>query len=175
MICKLCSAASHLKFNIKGYVHHLRLFHAHQADFRTVCGISGCPRSFTNFGTFINHIYSVHSGSSRADCEVISGNTGALDEGHENESCEHEFDSNHATEQDNDYESSYRQPTSELDNQPCQLSHEVLQRSSATFLLGMKEKFKLTQTSLQGIVQGVTTLNYQNMIILKTQVCTKKF
>ncbi len=115
VICKLCSAASHLKFNIKGYVQHLRLFHAHQADFRTVCGISGCPRSFTNFGTFINHVYSVLSGSSRADCEVISGNNGTLVESHEDESCEHKYDGNHATEQDDDYES--RQPTNDLDNQ----------------------------------------------------------
>lgn len=31
--CKLCSAVSHLKFNIKGYVQHVQLFHVHQANF----------------------------------------------------------------------------------------------------------------------------------------------
>lgn len=99
MICKFCSAASHLKFNIKGYIQHLRLFHAHQADFRTVCGICGCVRSFTNFGTFINHVYSVHMESSRADCEVISEKTSALAENHKDGNCEDEHD-NHYTEQD---------------------------------------------------------------------------
>ena len=88
VICKLCSAASHLKFNIKGYIQHLRLFHAHQANFRTVCGIHGCVRFFTNFGTFINHAYSVHVESSRAACEVTSENTSALAERHEDENYE---------------------------------------------------------------------------------------
>ena len=39
----------------------------------------------------------------------------------------------------------------------------MLQGSSAAFLLGIKEKFKLTQASLQGIMQGVTALNHQNI------------
>lgn len=140
IICKLCSAASHLKFNIKGYIQHVRLFHAHKADFRIVCGINGCLRSFTNFGTFINHVYSVHGGSSRAECEVVSLNNSALNERHGNESCKVEYN-NHATEPDNEYGSEI--PTTDLDNQPS-FSHDMLQESSAAFLLGIKEKFKLT-------------------------------
>jgi len=31
-------------------------------------------------------------------------------------------------------------------------SNEFLQKSSATFLLGLKEKFKLTQVALQGVI-----------------------
>ena len=31
-----------------------------QADFRVTCGISGCQRSYTNMGTFQNHVYNVH-------------------------------------------------------------------------------------------------------------------
>lgn len=164
MICKLCSAASHLKFNIKGYLQHIRLFHAHQADFRIVCGIGGCLRSFTNFGTFTNHVYSVHGGSSnKADCEVAPQNDGTQNEDHEDESCDY---NNHATDE---YDS--EQPTNHVDHQPC-FTREMLQKSSATFLLGLKEKFKLTQTSVQGIIQGVTALNNQNMNAMKTQVCT---
>ena len=174
IICKLCSAASHLKFNIKGYIQHVRLFHAHKADFRTVCGINGCLRSFTNFGTFTNHVYSVHGGSSRAECEVVSQNNSVLNESHEDErredgSYEGEYN-NHATESDNEHENEL--PTTDLDNQPS-FSRDMLQESSAAFLLGIKEKFKLTQASLQGIIQGVTALNHQNMSALKMQVCTK--
>ena len=174
VICKLCSAASHLKFNIKGYIQHLRFFHAHQANFRTVCGIHGCVRSFTNFGTFINHAYSVHVESSRAACEVTSENTSALAERHkdgnyEDGSSEDEYD-NHYTEQDYDCDSG--QTAKNLDSQPF-FSCEMLQKSCATFLLGVKEKFKLTQASLQGIIQGVTALNHQNMSTLKGQVCMK--
>jgi len=47
----------------------------------------------------------------------------------------------------------------------------ALQNSSATFLLGVKEVYKLTQMSLEGIVQGVIALNQQNLAILKAQVC----
>ena len=167
IICKLCSAASHLKFNIRGYIQHIRLFHAHNANFRTVCGINSCLRSFTNFGTFTNHVYSVHGGSSRAECEVVSQNDSALNESHEDERF---GDWSHATEPDNECESELL--TTDLDNQPS-FSHDMLQESSAAFLLGIKEKFKLTQASLQGIIQGVTALNHQNMSALKMQVCTK--
>ena len=174
VICKLCSAASHLKFNIKGYIQHLRLLHAHQADFRTVCGICGCPRTFTNFGTFINHLYSVHGESSRADSEVVSENNSTLGESHKDETCEDEscelHSSHHFTEQD--HECNNGPPANDLDNHPC-FSSDMLQKSSATFLLGVKEKFKLTQASLQGIIQGMTALNHQNMSTLKGQVCMK--
>ena len=47
-----------------------------------------------------------------------------------------------------------------------------MQRSSAIFLLGLKEKFKLTQVSLQGVVQSITGLNLQHAANLKAQVCT---
>jgi len=53
VICILCSATSHLKFNIKGFIQHIQLFHAHQADFHITCGIEGCQRSYTNCGTFL--------------------------------------------------------------------------------------------------------------------------
>ena len=77
---------------------------------------------------------------------------------------------NHYAEQDHDCNS--EPTTNNLDNRLF-LSREMLQKSSATFLLGIKEKFKLIQASLQGIIQGVTALNHQNMSILKGQVCMK--
>ena len=46
----------------------------------------------------------------------------------------------------------------------------VMQESSALFLLGIKEKFKLTQSSIDGIVQGVTAMNQQHLSALKSQV-----
>jgi len=50
-------------------------------------------------------------------------------------------------------------------------SPEIIQKHSASFLLGLKEKFKLTQVSVQGVIQGVTALNHQNINSLKQQVC----
>jgi len=110
-------------------------------------------------------MYAVHCGSASADCE-ISENNSTLDINHEDESYEDEYDNN-AIEQYYDYDNG--QPTNDWNNQPC-ISQEMLQKSSATFLLGLKEKYQLTQTSLQGIIQGVTALNHQNMSTLKAQV-----
>jgi len=67
--CKLCSAASHLKFNVKGYVKHIQHFHAHQTNFKVTCGIDGCQRTYTNYGTFSNHVYAMHH-SAKATCSV---------------------------------------------------------------------------------------------------------
>jgi len=46
-------------------------------------------------------------------------------------------------------------------------SPETVQKFSASFLLVLKEKFKLTQVTLQGVIQGVTALNCQNINSLK--------
>ena len=51
-------------------------------------------------------------------------------------------------------------------------SQVPLQKSSAIFLLGLKENFEITQVSLQGVIQGVTALTQQNISMLKSQVCT---
>ena len=179
IICNLCSAASHLRFNIKGYIQHVRLFHVHQADFKVTCGIEGCPRSFSNSGTFINHIYGVHGENSKATCEVVRAKGRSLDYDHthddndeyddsddDDDDDDDDYNNGHTAEQDSGAEAQI------IDNQPC-CSQEMLQKSSATFLLGLKEKFKLTQVSLQGIIQGVTALNHQNTTILKAQVCQK--
>ena len=52
-------------------------------------------------------------------------------------------------------------------------SWEVLQKLTALFLLGLKEKHKLTQAGVQSVVEGVTSLLQQRLDILHTQVCSK--
>ena len=52
-------------------------------------------------------------------------------------------------------------------------SQEVLQKSTALFLLGLKEKHKLTQAAVQSVVEGVTSLLQQQLDILHTQVCSR--
>ena len=84
LICKLCSVASHLRFNIRGYIQHICLFHAHQANFQVTCGIEGCQRSFTNCGTFSNHVYGVHGDNCKAACEVLPAKRRLLNFEHDN-------------------------------------------------------------------------------------------
>ena len=44
-------------------------------------------------------------------------------------------------------------------------SQELLHRSTALFLLGLKEKHKLTQAAIQSVVDGVTSLLQQRLDI----------
>lgn len=72
--CKLCSTTSHLRSQMKEYLQHINLFHAHQPDFKITCGISGCHRTYTNFRTFRHRIYDVHSNSTTEPFKVDSVN-----------------------------------------------------------------------------------------------------
>ena len=47
----------------------------------------------------------------------------------------------------------------------------VLQKSSALFLLHLKEKHKLTQVAIQEIVESETNFTQQRLSVLKQQVC----
>ena len=57
---------------------------------------------------------------------------------------------------------------SSIDLPPC--SMDTLQKSSAMFLLGLKDKFKLTQVAIQEIVEGVTSLTQKCISVLRSQV-----
>ena len=132
--CKLCSATSHLKLQTKEYIQHIKHFHAHQPDFKVICGISGCQRTYTNFGTFHNDVYDVHSDSTTtepigvASVNVISVD---VDGGYTRNNDSSDDDCIAMTDSCNNH------------NEPC-CSQDILKRSAAMALLGLKEKFKLT-------------------------------
>ncbi|XP_065908072.1 uncharacterized protein [Dysidea avara] len=149
--CTLCSATSHLMLNVKEYIRHVKLFHAHRPDFKITCGIEGCQRMYRKPGTFFNHVYDVHGNTSQPS-ETSGGHDQAVQEDitNCNTGCTNE-------------------PT-DCDNQSYIPSQDMLQKNSAMFLLGIKEKFKLTQVSLQGVIEGVTALNQQNINTLKSQI-----
>lgn len=160
--CTMCSAASHLKLHVSDYVKHLKIFHAHQSDFKVICGIGGCQRSYTNLGTFQNHIYGMHSDGS---CTIIE----ETEERILMNSTDLELDSESDAVYSDTDELYYENDVETDSSQQCS-SESIIQKSSALFLLGIKEKFKLTQSSINGIVQGVTALNQHHISILKSQV-----
>ena len=57
--CPLCTSKDMKFTRIVDYLKHQRLFHAHQPNFRLTCDIGGCKISYTNMGTFQNHVYSL--------------------------------------------------------------------------------------------------------------------
>lgn len=173
LTCKLCLAASHLKFNVTDYIKHIKIFHAFKPDFKVTCRINGCPKSYSNLGTFLNHVSGVHS----VACIRTTGTIPAKDD-----TIPAEDDTVHLNEDDEDYDNDIPgnddtnlMPTNQHnceDNEGhFNLSQELMQRSLALCLLGLKEKCKLTQVLLQGVVQCMTGLNQQHANNLKAQVC----
>ena len=58
MICPCCGS----RFaTVSVFLTHLRLIHSNEAGFQITCGIQGCPRTYVNFHTYRNHVYSIHS------------------------------------------------------------------------------------------------------------------
>ena len=52
---------------------HMRLVHAGEPGFLVQCGIQGCPRTYRNFQTFRNHVYTIHSANLPLETEVGPG------------------------------------------------------------------------------------------------------
>jgi len=58
MICPCCGS----RFaTVSVFLTHLRLIHSNEAGFHITCGIQGCSRTYVNFLTYRNHVYSIHS------------------------------------------------------------------------------------------------------------------
>lgn len=55
--CPLCMACFG---SVSIFLSHLRLIHASEAGFQISCGLQGCQRTFNNFYTYRNHVYSMH-------------------------------------------------------------------------------------------------------------------
>ena len=113
-------------------------------------------RTFQNFTSFRNHLYMYHSHD-----PSLCNDSEAEESGHTN----HEVstvdddisDPIGANGELNDGDINY---VSTVDNA------SALQRSSALLLMGLKERHKLIQVALQGVVQGVTSLVQSRMDLL---------
>ena len=159
--CSLCTHTPPLRFSIANYLRHLRLFHVHQPNFDIKCGIGGCCRSYTNIGTFQNHVYAVHDSSKDSSSVSLTNGNSAVITTVQNNDYDTEVDN------DNILEDDVVMPDSQ-----CTMpdSRKLLQKSSALFLLGLKEKYKLPQVVVQGIIDGVTSLSHHQAEIMKSQV-----
>ena len=69
--CSLCTACFG---SVSIFLSHLRLIHASEAGFQVSCGLQGCQRTFTNFYTYRNHVYSMHDLSGLDSITVGSNN-----------------------------------------------------------------------------------------------------
>lgn len=177
--CTLCRNDLNVKFNTSEYINHVRLFHAYKPDFRITCGINGCLRSYTNLGTFKNHVSAAHYSDDQCrDSQVVSNDEGLIcyndDPNTSDEDLQSDSDDEYS-EPDSDFSIVNAVTDTALDAEESnsdlmECSKELLQKSSASFLLGLKERFKLTQAAIQGIIEGVTSITQQRINVLKSQV-----
>lgn len=151
LICPLCSneQTAHLNFTLSTFLRHVELFHSHEPTFLITCGLNGCLRQFRNFRVFRNHVYTFHSGDPNL-ANVSSGN-GTTDNTPAITNTEDEDDVNSSS-------------------MPERINLHDLQKSTALFLMGSKEKYKLTQVALQGIIDGVTSLMKARLSVLHHQI-----
>lgn len=120
------------------------------------CGIHGCQRTFTNFRTFENHVSAMHR--SNCDLSSIEAENSTTTEDTESPTSSHLLDADFSEgetsdESKEDFEAN-NDPVTSDDHEAIQCSSESLQKTSALFLLGLKEKHKLTQVALQGVLEG---------------------
>ena len=169
LTCPLCSSAAHIKFDSREFCKHLRLFHVHQPGFKIPCRINGCQRSYTNLRSYQNHVSSVHNWTKDDKPMVVEeGCLPANDESYNPKLSDN--DNSYDSDDDENHTGNHDHERSDITSEiPC-YSQEMLQKSSAIFLLGLKEKYKLTQTAIQGIIEGFTDVTQQQISSLQSQV-----
>ena len=117
-----------------------------------------CARTFCKFRTFENHISSYHRGELHSTNQVSETSSPTF-----------------SVNGDESSEASSRSESSgslELRHAKEIPQSVILQRSSAMFLLHMKEGHKLTQAALLGILEGVTSFCQQRLSSIRRAVNT---
>ena len=142
--CPLCSyfAAP----SLKGTMRHIGSVHAHESNFHVICGIQGCPRSYTNFHTFKKHMYQKH----RETLEAIS--TPGLMETEPNQSVDFECDSSYT------------------DTETPIVAQQGGKTLSALFLLKTSTVSKVSQVALNDLIGDVSFLLSNTLQSLKDDV-----
>ena len=62
---------------LKGVLRHIGAVHAHEANFQVICGVQGCPRSYSNYHSYKKYMYQKH----RDVLEVVNGSSAQGGEG----------------------------------------------------------------------------------------------
>lgn len=116
-------------------------------------------------GMFQNHVYSVHY--CKSDDANFSQVT--ISENLDKNAATSDMLDNSDKYSDFNHDDTFANNKSARDSLCCPSSS--LQNSSALFLLVLKEKYKLTQVAVQGVIEGVSNLNQHQMSFLRSQVC----
>ena len=147
-LCPLCHRFSARA--LKGVLRHIGAVHANEAGFHVICGLQGCPRSFSNYHTYKKHLYQKH----RNALEVSVGSSSELIQSHTNE-----FPFG---------------PSDDGDDQVIPMQQEVVQhdekRQSALFLLKAKTVNKVSNTALNDLIGDFSILLETRIQLLQQEL-----
>ena len=138
----------------RSYTRHVFESHSSIPNFEFTCGIQGCIRKFRNYHTLKSHIVRNHSGEDLNSVperfDSPSENTGSDIDTAENDECPSELDD------DLDMDPEQLQTVCTMQSGGLSGANQ-LQKSSALFLLTLKEKYRLTQTAVDFAVDQIKT------------------
>ena len=170
--CKFCSFRSH---NGIDFVKHYFEAHSFEATFHYICGISSCTRVFTSgssFDAFRSHCNQKHNNwqhdftptldyptvsSADSECTSIREASERVNTADTSPDCENTQEGTNTIDcnfsNDGVMAHDPEQSTSNMS-----FHKDTIKIAAAKFILTLKEKFKLTQTSLDYTVKGVEEL-----------------
>ena len=146
-VCQLCAKYASRQF--ESVLRHIGAVHSNESNFNVFCGIEQCPRNFKNYHALRRHIREKHpfmlsrptSSSSLPEVSSAADQQQPAD------------DSEDAAEQLD------QQPEiSECERQHCEYAaddDDIRKRTEAIHVLKFKEKYKLSQSTVEDIVGDV--------------------
>lgn len=142
---------------ISSLIKHIGLVHGNTTgSFHIECGLGGCPRLFSNFRTYRNHLYSIHTDSDALDLPEPTPLASLVDGGgvgdDDSDGCGIADDDSDGTIGSDDEENATSTTTGPS-------SSDLLQKAAARFVLKTKESHRLTQTAMNCIIEDVTAFN----------------
>lgn len=155
-VCQICGKYASPQFD--PVLRHIGAVHSHDAGFNVFCGIEQCPRSFKNYHSWRRHIRDKHPFMlpSRSTLPVAPSDIA--------ETSDQQLPGNSAEVQDedddqHDHEQLDQPSLSETDGAGLSCrgvdEDDIHKRVEAIHILKFKERYKLSQTTVDNIISDV--------------------
>ena len=142
--CQICGALNLPTLSM--LLSHIKIMHACEPGFSVQCNLQGCKRTFRNFSTFRNHVYTFHDEQAAANSNLDVVDVPPLSS---------DVDSDNDTSCDEDVDCDQ---DSGLPNAESAVSEEVLQRSAALWILKTRDTHRIPQSVIDGIIADLSSL-----------------
>ena len=147
-VCQLCN--NYGSFNYSSVLSHIGSVHSHQYKFSVCCGVDGCTRTYTNYHAFRRHVLNRHGNLLNGSCTPIT------------------IQPTDPADQEPDLDNM----DGACDDRPPPQTAQSERMSSAMFILNLKEKHKLAQTTVDDILGDTEELVGRAIERLKKRVAS---